>query len=301
MFLSIILVSWNVSDLLAQCLASIYDHPLDSEFEVIVADNASTDDTVNMVRSRYPEVTLLVNSHNIGFAGGNNQAILESTGDYILLLNPDTEVFPGALNVMLQYLEGNPKVGAAGARVLNPDGTLQRSCFPAPTLRRELFHLLHLDHRQRSGMERWDTNMPRQVEVLLGACIMIRREALNNVGPFDESYFMFSEEVDLCFRIQQAGWQLYWVPQAQIVHYGGQSTQQVALEMFLQLYRGKLFYFRKHYGRFAGMVYKVILLLSSLFRLAITPLVLLESTSRRRQHLTLAARYWRLVLALPNL
>lgn len=300
MLLSIVIVSWNVSDLLVQCLASIYDNPPDGVFEVIVVDNASSDDSVVIVRKEFPSVSVITNSQNVGFAGGNNQAIRTSKGKYILLLNPDTEIRPGALNTMLQYMEVNSEAGAVGARLLNPDGTLQRSCFPAPTLTRELRHMFHLDQRLRRGMNRWDTHTPRQVEVLLGACILARREALDSVGPLDETYFMFSEEVDLCFRLRQAGWQLYWIPKAQIIHYGGQSTQQVALDMFLQLYRGKLLYFRKHYGRFAGMVYKLILLFSSSFRLVLTPLALFEPAKRRRRHIDLADQYWHLILELPS-
>jgi len=299
--LSIIIVSWNTVDLLDGCLASVMAYPPRREFEVIVVDNASTDGSAEMVRRCYPEVKLIENEKNVGFARANNQGIPRAVGRYVLLLNPDTEVRPEALETLIRFLEKNEEVGAAGARILNPDETLQHSCYPAPTLFNEWLHLFHLDRQRRHGMETWDVVEPREVDVLLGACIMVRREALNDVGLLDENFFMYSEEVDFCRRLQKKGWSLYWVPQAEVVHYGGQSTRQVAGDMFLQLYKGKLQYFRKHQGRGAGLLYKLILLVGSLPRLALIPITWLERPPRRQQHLSLAGRYWQLVRALPEM
>jgi N-acetylglucosaminyl-diphospho-decaprenol L-rhamnosyltransferase len=304
MKLSIIIVSWNTADLLAQCLTSVYAYPPQVSFEVMVVDNASTDDSVSMLRRCFPQVELLINRQNIGFARANNQAIRQSRGEYLLLLNPDTEVKPNALQILVNWLDSQPQTGAVGPRTLNPDGSLQTSAYPAPTLTGELWRLLHLDWFKPYGvyaMATWPLDAPRLVDALLGACLLLRREVIAQVGPLDEDYFIYSEEIDLCYRLQSAGWQLYWLPTAQIVHYGGQSTRQVAAEMFLRLYQGKLLFFRKRHGWAAGLIYKLVLLFITLTRLAITPLVWLEPAPRRRQHLADAANYRRLLLALPGL
>lgn len=296
---SIIIVNWNTRELLSRCLASIYAHPPARDLEVIVVDNASSDGSAAMIREDFPQVTLLVNEHNAGFAAANNRGIRQSSGTSVLLLNSDTEVRAGALETLLQFMEANPRAGAAGARLLNPDGSLQHSCSPLPTLLREGMHLFHLDYQQRRAMRAWDVAAPRPVDVLLGACLLLRREAIDQVGLMDEYYFMYSEEVDYCRRLQDAGWILYWVPQAEVVHYGGQSTRQAATEMFLRLYAAKLRYFRKHDGKRAGQVYKLILVAAALFRLLLLPLALLAPEPKRQEQVSLAQRYWKLVKALP--
>lgn len=300
MNLSVLIVSWNTRELVAQCLDSLAAHPASTPFEILVVDNASTDGTAAMIRERFPAVGLVANRSNAGFAAANNQAIAKSRGRHLLLLNPDTEVRAHALDTMLAFMSSHPQAGAVGARLLNPDRSLQHSCSRVPTLGRELRRLFHLDRAEREEMVAWPLDEARPVEVLLGACLLLRREALDEVGLLDERYFMYTEEVDLCFRLARAEWALYWLPQAEVVHYGGQSTQQVAGEMLLHLYESKMHFFRKQYGRSGAAGYKLILLLASLARLALSPLALLEQPSRRRAHLSLAARYWRLLQALPG-
>ena len=301
MKLSIVVVSWNTKELLAQCLDSIKAHPPAGPYELIVVDNGSQDGSPEMVAQQHPDVHLIRNGDNLGFAQANNQAMGVAAGRYILLLNPDTTVHAGALAALVTFLEKHPQAGAGGARLLNPDGSLQHSCSPAPTLFNEWLHLFHLDRDRRHGMSAWHIDAAREVERLMGACLMLRREAIERIGPLDERYFMYSEEVDYCYRLRKAGWRLYWVPQAVVVHYGGQSTGQIADEMFLQLYQNKLLYFRKHYGRAGALAYKFILLLASSTRLALSPVTWLEKPPRRQQHRDLAGRYWRLLTALPNL
>lgn len=305
--LSLVIVNWNTRSLLEQCLTSVWEDMSTSEgfrVETFVVDNASTDGSAPMVRARFPQMKLIENQDNAGFARANNQAIRESQGRYVLLLNPDTKVRPGALKALIRFMDAHPDAGAAGSRLLNPNGTLQRSAHPLPTLSRELWRLFHLDVLWPYScyrMDRWDENEPREVGVAKGACLILRREALAQVGLLDESYFIYSEEVDLCYRLRQAGWRVYWVPQAVVVHYGGQSTRQVAAEMFIRLYQGKLCYFRKHYGWWGGWAYKLILLFASLARLCISPLAWLERPPERQRHLTLALYYGRLVKALLGL
>ena len=308
MDLSIIIVNWNTRELLAGCLEAVQgDLPSIAHIstETFVVDNASTDGSAAMVRGRFPWVTLLENSANTGFAGGNNLAFRECNGRYILLLNPDTEIRPGGLAALLEFMESNPEAGAAGARLLNSDGSLQQSCYRAPTPGRELWLLFHLDKLFPGyvtySMAKWDTDQPRRVDVLKGACILLRREVIDQEHLFDEEYFMYSEEVDLCHRTHTAGWSLHWVPQAQVVHHEGQSTRQAAASMFLHLYRAKLLYFRKNGGQGAARSYKLVLLAAALARLSVSPLAWLERPASRQRHLALANRYWQLLRLLPSM
>ncbi len=299
--ISIIIVSWNTASFLENCLTSILANPPSSPFEVWVVDNASTDNSPRMVREKFPQVHLIENRENVGFARANNQAIQQCTGNYVLLLNPDTLVASGALQAMIDFLDQHPEAGAAGAKNLTPDGSLQISSHPRPTLSRELWRLLHLDAISPYALypsAMWETNQPQDVDVLGGACLLLKKEVLEQVGFLDEDYFMYSEEIDLCYRIQRAGWHLYWIPQAEVVHFGGQSTQQVPTEMFLNLYHSNIKYFRKHYGWSAAQIHKLILAIAALSRLLLTPFVMVVHSSRRQKHLTLADRYWRLILAL---
>jgi len=306
MDLSIIIVNWNTQDILLQCLESVEADLAVSELatEVIVVDNASTDNSVKLVKEKFPWVDLIENSENVGFAAANNQAIEQSSGRYVLLLNSDTEVKPRALQILYNYLDAHPQAGAAGSQLLNPDGTLQTSCYPFPTLSRELWRLLHLDVLWSYGvyhMANWDTESPREVEVIQGASLLLRRAALDQVGLLDDRYFMYTEEVDLCYRLHQGGWQLYWVPKSKVVHYGGQSTKQVPTKMFLCLYQSKLIFLRKHYGWLAAQFYKLILLFATLARLLMVPLCWLESSSKRQRHLALADHYRHLLVELPRM
>lgn len=304
MKLSIIIINWNTCQLLDDCLASINNSSLDVDFEIYVVDNSSIDGSQEMVLDNYPQVNLISNSINPGFAKANNQAIKQAQGEYILLLNPDTVVGHDAISGLIDFLEIETSAGGAGARLLNGDGSLQVSAYPQPALLREFWRMFHLDNiwpYATYPMHSWGIESPRSVDVLMGACLMLRKTTMDEVGLFDEDYFIYSEEVDLCSRIKQAGWSLYWVPDAEVVHYGGQSTQQIAEEMFLQLYKAKILYFRKHRSRAAVLIYKLILLLAALVRLALTPVAYLESPEKRANHLKLSRNYRHLFSLLPYL
>lgn len=308
--LSVVIVSWNTCRLLDECLASVQQElahqgeKMNLIAEVFVVDNGSTDGSVEMVRTRYPGVVLIANHHNPGFAGANNQALTLACGRYSLLLNPDTVVLADGFGALVRFMDAQPHAGAAGSRLLNADRTLQTSCSPAPTLARELWRMFHLDWLHPYGeydMRRWPPTQPRRVDIVQGAAMLVRRSTQEQVGLLDASYFMYSEEVDWCTRIKRAGWKIYWVPSSQIVHFGGQSARQVADAMFLQLYRGKIQYFHKHWGRAATLAYKLVLALATLARLAVTPLIWLEPAGRRHRHLVLARQYWLLLRALPSM
>ncbi len=315
--LSIIIVNWNTRELIAACLRSValeaatLAQKLDVQgmgaaeiVETIVIDNASTDGSIAMLRQDFPWIHLVENNENVGFAAGNNQGVPLCHGRYLLLLNSDTVVLPGAFSHLIELMDRNPVVGAAGARYLNPDGSLQPSCYPEPTLSRELWRMFHLDRLRAYGiypMAEWAVTTARPVDIVQGAALILRREILAHMELFDTSYFMYSEEVDLCRRIRQAGWQIWWAPAATIIHYGGQSTRQVALLMFLQLYRSKVLYFRKYHGQASTWFYKGMLMLATLVRLLLTPLAWLESPDQRAAHLALANRYRHLALTLPRM
>lgn len=318
--LSVIIVNWNTRDLTAACLESVAAEiprlhrwfvedqqrvaQIETIVQTIVVDNASHDGSVAALRAQFPWIQLVENPNNIGFAAANNQALADCRGDYVLLLNSDTVVLPGAFVELVAYLEAHPTVGAAGSRYFNPDGTLQPSCYPAPTVSRELWRLFHLDKLYPYGIYRsdqWADDQPRQVDIVQGASLMIRRAIATELGLFDTDYFMYTEEVDLCRRIRLAGWQIVWVPQSTIIHYGGQSTQQVAQAMFLQLYRSKILYFRKHHGRIATLLYKGVLMLATLARLLLTPLAWVQKPTRRQASLMLANHYRSLAAALPSM
>jgi GT2 family glycosyltransferase len=303
--LSIVIVNWNTSMLLEQCLASIYANPPACAFDVWVVDNASSDDSVEMVRRQFPEVRLVTNSKNVGFAAANNQAIRESCASYIVVLNPDTVVHWDALVTLTEFMDRHPAAGAAGPRLLTEEGTVQfDSCYPLPTLTREFWFLFHLDRLglySYYDLDHWSIGDSRQVGGLSGACMILRRQALEEVGLLDEGYFIYTEEVDLCHRLGKSGWRVFWVPQAIITHLRGRSTRQVPHSMFLQLYRSKVRYFRKNHGRPAAIAYKLILLFVALSRIALGWLSRRPVPAGPRQEQGLATQYRSLLLALPAL
>jgi GT2 family glycosyltransferase len=255
--LGITIVSYNTIDLLRNCLSSLQTCPL--PLRVIVVDNASPDRSAAMVQAEFPEAQLVANRENLGFATATNQGLRAlgfPTGDapaYALLLNPDTEVLEGALERLVNFMETHPRTGAAGPRLLNPDGTIQENAFTFPTLWMSFFDFFPLHGRiYRSRLNGRFPEMygeiPFPIDHPLGACLILRRETLQEVGLLDEAFFIYVEEVDLCYRIKQAGWQVYHVPSAQVIHHGGQSTGQMAERMFVELHRSRFYFFRKHYS-----------------------------------------------------
>lgn len=276
MDLSIIIVSWNVASYLENCLESIFQNAPKCSFEIWVVDNASSDLTVQRIKTRFPQVHLIENSQNVGFAEANNQAIRQSSGRYVLLLNPDTLVHPNALQILVDFMDAHPEAGAAGSLYLSPNQTIQYSCMPFPTVSKEFWRLFHLDNLWHYGtydMNRWNRMKEREVESLQGACLILRRSVLDEIGLLDPDYFMYTEEVDLCYRIYKRGWKLFWVPQSIITHFGGQSTRQTATQMFLWLYRSKIMFVRKHFGEKKAREYKQILRLGAWVRIGLEPIV----------------------------
>jgi hypothetical protein len=236
----------------------VYTFTKGLSFEVFVVDNGSSDGSAQMVRDEFPEVILIANSENRGFAAANNQALALAKGDYVLLLNSDTYLLDNSLLKAVEFAERHPEAGMIGCRVLNADGTLQPTCFQYPSVLNlflQTFYLSKLFPRSRFfGRERmtwWDRNDVREVEVITGCFLLVRAEVIEQIGFLDESFFMYGEETDWCYRAHRAGWKLLFTPDARIVHLGGASSRQNRPEMVLQL-RGSILYFiRKHHSKAA--------------------------------------------------
>lgn len=300
MILSIIIVSWNTRRDLLRCLASIWANPPACSFEVLVFDNASKDGTTEAVAAEYPQVHLMASSENLGFARANNRAAAIAQGQFWLLLNPDTIVHPGALDELVHHLVAQPHVAAAGPRLVNPDGSLQPSIERLPSLFREWWRLFHLDHVypvSQYGQAVLASRSPQQVEVLNGACLLLRADVVRPLGLFDEDYFVYSEEIDLCDRLGEAGWDLHWLPAAVVTHVVGRSTSQVADHMFIELYRNKIKFFRKRRNALSGAMYKFILLQAALVRFALGQVAHALPFSHGRAGANNIARQYGLLLA----
>lgn len=298
--LSIVIVSWNVQGLLQRCLESIHasvagshsagPHGQSLQFEVIVVDNASDDDSVRMVRNRFPDVQVVANQTNRGFPAANNQGVALSRGRYVLLLNPDTAVVDDALSQLIAFADQHPAVGMVGPRLLNADGSVQPSRRRFPTLTIAFIEstwlqpmVLSLDSTGvsralstpiRRMLDRYyvadrSENMVQDVDWITGAAMFTRREAIEDVGLMDEGFFMYSEELDWCRRFREEGWRIVYFPGAQIVHHVGKSSEQVVAARHIHFQTSKVRYFRKYHGTRAAEVLRWYLMANYLCQLAL--------------------------------
>ncbi|MCR5579538.1 MAG: glycosyltransferase family 2 protein [Prevotella sp.] len=246
MKLSVVIVSYNVCQLLEDCLRSVEKDLAGIDSEIYVVDNASSDHTVERLQPLFPAVHFVANTENVGFARANNQAIRLSQAEYVLLLNPDTVVHEGTLRGTLDFLDSHPEAGGAGVRMLTREGD------PAPESRRAVptpwvAFLKMLGFTRRYYMSHLPWDQPGQIEVISGAYCMLRRKALDAVGLLDEDFFMYGEDIDLSFRLLKGGWQNWYLP-LDIVHYKGESTQKSSYRYVHVFYQAMLIFFRKHYG-----------------------------------------------------
>lgn len=281
--LSIVIVNWNVCELLKRCLHSImssFQLPTSNfQIEVIVVDSASSDGSVAMVQEEFPQVQLIANSENVGFTVGNNQGIAVSRGRYILLLNPDAEIVSDALATMVEHMDNHPQVGALGPQLLNPDGSIQSSRRRFPTLATAFLESTILQQwfpHNRIAKHYYMTGRPddevQEVDWVTGACLLARREAIEEVGLLDEGFFMYSEELDWCRRIKAQGWKVVYLPIARVIHYGAQSSEQVKSFQHIQFQRSKIRYFRKHHGSWQAEVLRLFILATYLYQLIVEAL-----------------------------
>lgn len=261
--LSVCIVNWNTRAHLKACLESLAAHAESLQLEVIVVDNASTDGSAEMVRESFPQVRLLANEENVGYARGNNQALAQASADYAMLLNPDTTVRPGTLQGLLACAERHPRAGAVAPKLVYPDGRLQPSCrtFPTPdVVFYEILGLSRLMPRSRIfgkyRMTWWDYGDERPVEQPMASALLLRKAALEEVGYFDEAFPIFFNDVDLCKRMWDAGWQIWFTPCAVVTHFHGASTRQVRRAMIAESHRSWIRFYEKHYrGRISPLAY----------------------------------------------
>jgi GT2 family glycosyltransferase len=258
MDLSVIIVSWNTKALLAVCLETTVRGLAGLDAEIIVVDNASEDGSPDMVAERFPGVRLLRNECNVGFAAANNQAMAIARGRHVLLLNSDTEVRGDVLRAMVRQADAHPAIGALGCRVLNPDGSLQPTCFRAPWPGRLLAAAVALHKIPLVGrlgderMRHWRRDDERDVDVVTGCCLLARREAIEAVGPLDEQFFFYGEETDWCLRLRRAGWAVRFAPVGEIIHHGGASAARLDVRRDLLLAEAIVRLHRKHRGGIAA-------------------------------------------------
>lgn len=248
---SIIIVNYNTRDLLNACLNSVYKSSGDITYEVIVADNNSSDGTIEMLSNEFKEIQLIINRKNLGFAKACNQGIRASKGQYIILLNSDTEIFPDTLFNLKSYLfneKNDPKTGIIGCKIMNPDGSLQYSTGNFPTLCSTIFDMFKPYHKRKYCLT--DYNTLHEVDWVTGAFMVIDRNVINDVGFFDESYFMYYEEVDLCLQAKKRGWKVFYYPFTSIVHKTPMSAKKdsTSLKVASEVRCSHLYYYRKNHN-----------------------------------------------------
>lgn len=288
--LSVVIVAWNAMRYLELCLDSLAKDPPRRSMEVIVIDNASADDTIEMVESKFPWVKLIKSKENLGFSRGNNVAIRQCTGRYVALVNPDVIVFPGCLDALADFLDENPKVGNVGPRVFNPDMSMQSTCRRFPTLwnnfcsgtrlegifkGRRLFageHMFYFPHDRTLA-----------VDVIVGCFSMIRREAFDEVGLLDEDLFMYGDDVDWCRRARNAGWQVMFYPGAHAIHDRGKTTAPFPVWFAVAQQRSVLHYWTKHHTFLGVIGIKSIMLFNHFLRYSIASVASLVHSQKRPQ------------------
>lgn len=258
---AVVIVSWNVREYLADCLRSVCRELGSAGLtgEILVVDNASTDGTVSLVRDLFPQVHVIANEQNRGFAAANNQGMRAAATHnprYYFLLNPDTLLRHGALGALVAAMDERPKAGMAGARLVYGDGRFQHSAFAFPGLGQLMFDLLPMPARLYES--RLNGRYPRryynhkrepfEIDHPLGATMLVRADVAESTAGFDETFHMYCEEIDWSWRVREAGWEIYTVPEAEIVHYGGESTRQVPAESIVNLWRSRARLYRKHHG-----------------------------------------------------
>ncbi len=274
--LSIIIVNYNAEKLLQRCLMSVYAETKRVPFDIWVVDNNSKDTSVSMIRRNFPLVNLIENKENIGFARANNQAIAKCTGDYILILNPDTLILQNVLEKIVNFMGENPTVGICGCKVLNEDRTLQLACrrsIPTPGV--AFFRLTGLSKlfpnskiMAKYNLTYLGPDQPHEVDAVSGAFLMIRRKVVDNIGKLDERFFMYGEELDWCLRAKKAGWKVIYYPNAEIIHYKGECSKSNSRKATFEFYRSMYLFHKKHFAEnynpviniiiYAGVVFKAL-------------------------------------------
>jgi GT2 family glycosyltransferase len=284
---SVVIVNWNTKKFLYNCLRSVFRNTKEISYDIWVVDNASLDGSSDMVTSEFPTINLIKNKKNLGFAVGNNQAIAASEGKYILILNPDTELIMNSIKKMKAYMDKSERVGAVGCKLLNSDGSLQRSChghvnpiraftFSAGlhrfirdgTLTFKIGNLLKNTFRTFVNLADYDSVLfPDSID---GACMLLSREALSDVGLLDEQFFMYWEDADLCYRLTENKWKVAYIPDTKIIHHGGQSSMQNYNKMALESWKSRALLYKKHHGSKSVIALRAAVIFGILIRLLLS-------------------------------
>ncbi|MDA0335063.1 MAG: glycosyltransferase family 2 protein [bacterium] len=298
--MSICILSWNTLALTRDCLAALAADPRSRGWQVIVVDNDSADGSADMVQQEFPGVELIRSAHNLGFAAGNNLALSRARGAYLLLLNSDTRVTVGALGHLLDHMQQHDGVGAAGPRLVNAEGKLEMSCGRAPGLIPEIFHKLLL-HRVfpffRFGL--WQHRETREVGWVTGACLLVRRQALEAAGGMDDGIFMCFEDLEWCMRLRAAGWRIDYVPGSEVVHLEGQSIRQRLGDMLIISQQSLYYLFQKHFGRLQLHILRMLTTVEMVLRTALWSVLWLARPAMRNEAVSRLAAYrvifWRTI------
>jgi N-acetylglucosaminyl-diphospho-decaprenol L-rhamnosyltransferase len=276
--LSVVIVNWNTKKFLLDCLEALLASLAAIDAEVFVVDNASTDASVLAVRNRFADITIIENERNLGFAAGNNVALREARGEYLLLLNPDTLVTPDAVPILLQVMQSDSELGAVGAQLLYADGSYQASSGFFPNIWSEIPVFKRLANRgqqDRRVSVPWGEVVLKDVDWVSGACLMVRRSVVDQVGTLDEDYWLYTEETDWCFMMRGAGWRIATVSDALVVHFEKAASKQRYVETTLHFYLSRIMFNRKNRGMAAASFTRLVFLVKSivwLLRPSISPL-----------------------------
>ena len=257
MDVSIIIVNYNTKKLTLECIQSIYNSNMLYQFEIFVVDNHSSDGSVHAIREAFPSVKVIENEENVGFSKANNQAILESKGRYILLLNSDTIVLENTISYSIDFMNRDKSIGATGCKVALPDGTLDKAChrgFPTPEA--SFYYLTGLakkfpNNPRFNSYHKGYLNMDEthEIDCLVGAYMMVRRETIDQVGMLDETFFMYGEDIDWCYRIKEAGWKIYYTPKVTITHYKGASSRKKPFKIVYEFHRAMFLFHKMHFAK----------------------------------------------------
>jgi GT2 family glycosyltransferase len=320
--LSIIIVNYNSKNVLQDCLSSL--KKLDGEllFEVIIVDNASSE-SIKTVESDFSEFTFIYNSKNVGFAAANNIGIKKAKGKYLLLLNPDTIVNENSFQPMIDYLDNHNDVGIVGCKIFNTDGEIERSTHSFPSLLKELVHanefikdFLSYESKIAGSLKKifktksldsyWDHNNVKEVDHVTGACMMVKREAIDKAGLLDEAFFLYNEEVEWSLRIKKAGYKSVFVPYSYIIHLFGHSTKQKVQKqtynkLLVERYRGMFYFFQKHYGFIRLLLLKIIVFQGFGFRLILNYLAIVKVPNDKKNELLNKREFIKKILFLIKL
>jgi GT2 family glycosyltransferase len=296
--LAVIIVTWNARDYIDGCLSSLRSISSWVKASVLVIDNKSTDGTPEIIQEKYPEVALITNPANQGFAAANNIGIRRSTSRYLLLLNPDTVVRPGALEGLVGFMDSHQECWAAGPALFNGDGSPQRTGVRFPSIWNMIVESLFLDRvfprsrifgRHRELYE--DPATARPVDFVQGSCMIVRREVIDTIGGLDEDFFMYFEETDWCYRMKQAGGNVYYTPDGEVIHFGGGTVAHYDERRLLHYHRSLLLFYRKHSTAIAGILLRAVLLVRSALRMVVWGGIVVSRPALRAKAVSSARGY----------